>query len=54
MKVCAKLETESKVLDKFRKGSRPNFLFFLNGEQAWRAAVKYGLSLENQLAAQSE
>ena len=32
-KVCAKLETEGGVLDKFRAGSRPNFLFYVNGEQ---------------------
>uniref|UniRef100_A0A6T7YMV1 Thioredoxin domain-containing protein n=1 Tax=Prymnesium polylepis TaxID=72548 RepID=A0A6T7YMV1_9EUKA len=32
-KVCAKLETEGGALDKFRTGSRPNFLFYLNGEQ---------------------
>ena len=31
--MCAKLETEGGVLDKFRAGSRPNFLFYLNGEQ---------------------
>ncbi|KAL1525092.1 hypothetical protein AB1Y20_019964 [Prymnesium parvum] len=33
MKVCAKLETDGHVLDKFLTGSRPNFLFYLNGEQ---------------------